>query len=715
VEIHLAEIPLGMTAPVLMNPEIRIGIDIGGTFTDFVIYDTRSKRLDSFKLPSTPANPAEAVLEGLSEIKKRLPENAAIRVVHGSTVATNALLERKGARTALVTPRGFKDLLQIGRQNRPALYDFFVEPPPPLVPDNLRFEVIERVGAEGQILTPLDHGEVERLVKDLTNQQVVSAAVCLLFSFLHPQHEALIGETLREAGFSVSLSCEVLPEYREYERASTTTVNAYVAPVMDHYLGQLETQLSQADAGGQITRGRISLRVMQSNGGQIGLSEARRQAVRCILSGPAGGVVGAMRTGERVAQLEKKYAYPALKQPLSPIPNRLITFDMGGTSTDVSLIDGRPMVTTESVVGGCPIRIPVLDIHTIGAGGGSIASVDAGGALRVGPESAGAEPGPACYGRSLLPTVTDANLVLGRLAPEHFLGGKMELSPSRSLEALYSLGKQLGLDARQAALGVIEVVNAHMERALRLISIERGRDPGRTSGEPFTLLSFGGAGGLHAVDLARRLDIPFVCAPPLASTLSAYGMLAADIVMDYTKTVMLKGEDYLIELEGTLDEMAQNAAEDVSAEGARENQISIERLVDVRYAGQSYELTIPFSRNLLQAFHDAHLKVYGYNRDEAPIEIVNARVRGVGKADDPSLDPLSPGDPDPSTAFIEQRQVVGGKGQDLTVPFYKAELLKPGNRLEGPAVVVRVDTTLWIPPGDRAEIDGFGNTIIQLA
>jgi N-methylhydantoinase A len=697
-----------------MDTEIRIGIDIGGTFTDFVLYHSGSNHLFSFKLPSTPKNPATAVLEGLTAIRRKLPVNAIGRVVHGSTVATNALLERKGARTALVTTRGFKDLLEIGRQNRPALYDFFVNPPPSLVPDELRLEVDERISSEGQVLATIDPAQVEQLAATLSGLQAQSVAVCLLFSFLYPEHERIIGEKLRNAGFHVSLSSEILPEYREFERASTTTVNAYVAPVMDRYLAELETQFSTQQGGAEASLPGFSLRVMQSNGGQISVDEARRQAVRCILSGPAGGIVGAMRSGEKAAEVQSRFIKYSQEQHLPETPTRLITFDMGGTSTDVSLIDGSPLVTTESLVGGCPIRIPVLDIHTIGAGGGSIARVDPGGALRVGPESAGADPGPACYGRSLLPTVTDANLVLGRLAPENFLGGSMALYPSRSQEALESIGKKIGLSAREAALGVIEVVNAHMERALRLISIERGRDPGRSSGEPFALLSFGGAGGLHSADLARRLDIPLVIAPPLASTLSALGMLSADIVLDYTKTIMLPGEGSLAFLETILEEMSLIASEDAISEGAYPDTLQIERSLDMRYSGQSYELTIPFSDDMIQQFHSAHQKIYSYSRKEAPIEIVNVLVRAVGRVEAPALEPLPFAGSDASAAFFEERRVTENEGREIAVPFYRAELLEPGNKLDGPAVVIRSDTTLWIPPGDQAELDGYGNLVIQI-
>jgi N-methylhydantoinase A len=388
---------------------------------------------------------------------------------------------------------------------------------------------------------------------------------------------------------------------------------------------------------------------------------------------------------------------------------KIITFDMGGTSTDVSLIDGAPMVTTEAQVGGCPIRIPVLDIHTIGAGGGSIARLDPGGALRVGPQSAGADPGPACYGVGELPTVTDANLVLGRLDPGRFLGGEMPLDTGRALEALRRLGEEMGLDPYQAALGVVQVADAHMERALRLISVERGHDPRR-----FTLLSFGGAGGLHAAGLARRLGIPRLLVPPLASTLSAFGMLAADVVKDYSQTVMLPGDTPLQELADRLEALAGRGISEVKAEGIPVINLHAERYLDMRYAGQSYELTVPFSERLLEDFHDRHRQAYTYARPEAPVEIVNLRVRAVGLLKPPPLVPQPDAGPDPSPALLGRQPVYLAEGRQDT-PFYQGEALKPGNRIAGPALVVRSDTTLLLAPGDQAIVDPYANLIVEVS
>ncbi|MBI3760348.1 MAG: hydantoinase/oxoprolinase family protein, partial [Chloroflexi bacterium] len=563
---------------------IRIGIDIGGTFTDFVVFHADSQTVETFKLPSTPRDPAEAVLAGLT----RLSESSRRRIVHGSTVATNALLERKGAPTALIATRGFRDILQIGRQNRPALYDFFADPPPPLVPEGWRLEVDERIDHRGEVLQPLDPTQIDSLMPFLQAEGVTSVAVSLLFSFLRPEHEQAIAGRLREAGFFVSASHEVLPEFREYERTSTTAINAYVSPVIDRYLGRLEAALDRDD-----------LRIMQSNGGSIGAGEARRNGARCILSGPAGGAVGARYVAQMALIPPASSAGEGLGAACAPLCGvragvRAIAFDMGGTSTDVSLCENDIRVTTEATIGGLPLRLPVIDIHTIGAGGGSIAMVDAGGALRVGPQSAGADPGPACYGRGEHPTVTDANLVLGRLVAENFLGGQMTLDADRSWGALSRLGSAIGLSPVETARGVIEVVNAHMERALRVISVERGHDP-----RDFTLVSFGGAGGLHAADLARRLGIPRVLIPPLAATLSAFGMLAADVIKDYSQTVMLPGDTPLEALAARLSPLAERGMAEVMAEGVARDDIVVEQFLDIRYRGQSYELTVPFGPSVM--------------------------------------------------------------------------------------------------------------------
>lgn len=666
----------------------KIGVDIGGTFTDFVLYHPSRGELKTYKCLSTPNNPAQAVLRGLEQLGVRPPA----WLLHGTTVATNALLEGKGARTALITTQGFRDVLQIGRQNRPALYDFSAEPPRPLVPQELRFEVAERISAQGEVLMPLNLQEVEALLPRLKAEGVEAVAVCLLFSFLYPEHEERIGQILAQAGYPVSLSSQVLPEYREYERMSTTVVNAYVSPVLSHYLHTLEHSLPVG----------LRLQVMQSNGGIISAGEAMHNGVRCILSGPAGGVVGA----EYIASLAAR-AKGESDRSSSSI--KVITFDMGGTSTDVSLIDGAPQITTEASIGGYPIRIPILDIHTIGAGGGSIAYHDVGGALRVGPQSAGSEPGPACYGKGELPTVTDANLVLGRLPADHFLGGEMPLDRQRAERALEQLGRPLGLSSTQVALGIVAVVNAHMERALRVISVERGYDP-----REFTLLSFGGAGGLHAADLARGLGIPRVLVPPMASTFSAFGMLAAEVVKDYTQTVMLPAATPIEEIKRRLERLIARGLKEMQEEGLPGERIRLETALDMRYIGQSYELTLPFSPAFIEEFHRKHEHSYGYARQDAPVEIVNLRVWAIGEVQPPSLERQQNHNSDSREAFLEHRLMIFPEGK-RRVPCYAGEKLRCGHELTGPALVVRPDTTILLAEGDTAYVDAYLNLIIEVA
>jgi N-methylhydantoinase A len=683
---------------------LHIGADIGGTFTDFVTFDQSTGEFNTFKLLSTPSNPAEAVLEGIQMILdqnsiQNSQNNPRVSITHGSTIATNSLLERKGARTALVTSKGFKDVLQIGRQDRPELYDLEVRPRPTLIDQNLRFEVDERVDQGGNILRELDAEEITDLMNLVQSESVDSIAISLLFSFLYPEHEQLIAKELRERGYFVSVSSEVLPEYREYERTSTTVINAYVTPSLDRYLSYLDKSLPESNS---------YLRVMQSNGGIIGLNEARRAGVRCILSGPAGGVVGA----SHVSQTAQINTDPGLPSQDSDHELRVITFDMGGTSTDVSLVDQLPSVTTETIIGGYPIKIPVLDIHTIGAGGGSIASVDLGGALRVGPESAGADPGPACYSlgnsEDYLPTVTDANVILGRLPTEYFLGGKMRLDYDRAHKVLTVLGEKIGLDAIQAARGVIDVVNAHMERALRLVSIERGFDPGE-----FFLLSFGGAGGLHACELAQNLGIPKVIVPPLASTLSAFGMLVADVIKDYSKTIMISGTVSKEQIQAAFESLVEQGRREIQEEGFPLDQIRLERRMDMRYRGQSYELTISYCDQYLEEFHRQHEISYGYARRESEVEIVNVRLRTIGLIDPPPLTKHPLGNDNPLHAFLRDQMAL--INDDLqNVPLFDGEMLDPGNVLSGPAIVVRKDTTVFLPENHNAIVDQLANLIISI-
>ena len=666
---------------------LKIGIDIGGTFTDFVLYSPSTSQISTFKILSTPDNPALAVLAGLKSLNLTGPAS----IVHGSTVATNALLESRGARTALITTKGFKDILLIGRQNRPSLYDWAVKKPPPLIHPDLYYEVDERIDTEGRIIKPLEEQELQEIIRSLSDNKVQSVAISLLFSFLFPEHEQRIAQAIKDENRNVSMSSEILPEYREYERTSTTVVNAYVSPVLDQYLTTLSSSLKYECA----------LQVMQSNGGMITVDEARRNGVKCILSGPAGGITG--------AQYLAKLALHHRESPdTNEAPLRLITFDMGGTSTDVSLIDQTPKLTNEFSIGGYPISIPVLDIHTIGAGGGSIAYVDEGGALRVGPQSAGAKPGPACYGRSNLPTVTDANIVTGRLVPEFFMGGEITLDPERSTSAINELGANIGYNPIPTALGILDIINAHMERAIRVISIERGFDP-----RDFTLFSFGGAGGLHAVELARSLHIPRVLISPYASVLSAFGMLTADFVKDYVQTVMLKNAPSDCELDASFTPLIDLGTSDLLSNNFDPSSILLQQFIDARYAGQSYELSVPYSPDWRQDFHNAHQQNYGYQHVNANIEVVNLKVRAIGITCPPIIPARAFSNNDPRAAFIGYREIIY-PDVPIKCPIYQYDGLKPGNCIKGPAIIIRPDTTVLIGARDNALVDNYMNLMISV-
>jgi N-methylhydantoinase A len=678
---------------------ILLGVDIGGTFTDFVQIDATG-HVRIHKRLTTPEDPSRALLAGVSELD--LPPGHATDVVHGSTIATNALLERKGARTALITTRGFADVLQIGRQTRPSLYTLHPHKPEPLVPARWRFEVTERVASDGSVITPLCQEELAPIIEQMLAGQIESVAVCLLFSFLYPTHEHTIRDRIwasqhgtHTAPF-VSLSSAVLPEFREYERTSATVINAYVAPLMSHYLAGLETGLE----------GR-RLRIMQSNGGVISAATAATQAARTVLSGPAGGVVGAFHVA-RLSGFEQ-----------------VITFDMGGTSTDVALCDGGIPTTSEGEIGGMPLRLPMIDIHTVGAGGGSLAQVDVGGALTVGPESAGADPGPVCYGRGgAIPTTTDANLVLGRLDAAHFLGGEMSLDLEGSHIALSQLASKMGTESPEAAAwGAICVANATMERAIRRISVERGYDPRR-----FALLAFGGAGPLHACDLAEALSIPTVLVPRTPGVLSALGMLVADLVKDYSQTVMLRTEpsgvfndppmdpnQSLLEiLKQHFEPLQTRGREDLIAEGVAPSSVSLNQALDMRYMGQSHELTVPVvsGEDIIQAFHQAHGRRFGHQHPDEPIEIVNVRVIARGALTKPSFPTAAPAQADPTEAWIGSKEVYFGPTAAVETRLYLRERLQMGNVVNGPAIIFQLDTTTVIPPGWHAWVDPYGTLVI---
>jgi len=630
---------------------MRIAIDTGGTFTDCVYFAGGQMRV--LKLPSTPANPARAVLEAVAQIAA----GEAAEVRHGTTVGTNALLERKGARVAFVTTAGFEDTIAIGRQARPKLYDLFFIKEPPLAPEELRFGVAERVASDGSVLRAVDEAGLRALRDAIRAQGPESIAVSLLFSFANPVNERAVAAALRDLSVPVSVSHEILPEFREYERGATVLMNAYLAPKMQAYLEELDGAL----------RGEGStLHVMQSSGGILPASMAAREPVRTILSGPAGGVVGALAVA-REAGFE-----------------RILTFDMGGTSTDVALVEaeGGLRTTSEFQIMGMPVAVPMLDIHTVGAGGGSIAGFDRGGALQVGPESAGAEPGPICYGRGEKPTVTDANLLLGRLDARGFLGGAMKLDERRAREYCERAKGALA-SVEDFAEGIVRVADSHMEKALRRISVEQGRDP-----RDFVLVSFGGAGPLHACALARALRIPKVLVPRHPGALSAYGILVSDVVRDYSRTVMLKPGD---------PALARHLTELAASDGEGAAMAS----VDVRYAGQGYELNVPWTEDFVKQFHRLHERRYGYADLKRPVEVVNARVRRVV-----------------TTERMEARReaLADGDGKQALAgdQVYERSRLRAGDRFAGPAVIVEYSATTFVPPGAQVEVDAFANLVITV-
>ncbi len=653
-----------------------LGVDTGGTFTDLVLAERR--RLTIHKAPSTPANPAEAFLKGVDELCRSLSLES---ITHGSTVATNALLERKGARVALVTTAGFDYVLRIGRQNRASLYDFEVEKPPPLVAREDVFGVDERTLYDGTIEKRPRRERIEQIVEALSSRACDSVALCFLHSYANPENEKFVAEILEGAGVSVSASHLVLPEYREYERFGTTAINAYVSPKMTSYLGSLEKGLPRS----------VRLRVMQSNGGSISAARAREEAVQTILSGPAAGVVGAFQVA-RLAGFDK-----------------IITFDMGGTSTDVSLCDGKVSMRTNSTVAGCPVGIPVVDIHTVGAGGGSIGRLDAAGSLRVGPQSAGADPGPVCYGKGSEITVTDANLCLGRMSAEHFLGGAMSLDLDRAREHMSNFANDLGIFVDEAAEGVIRVANATMERAIRVISVERGYDTRR-----FSLVAFGGAGPMHACDLARGMSIPNIIVPGNAGVLSALGLLLADVVKDISQTVLLKPDDVTPRrLESLFAPLEERVKSVLAEEGFAQERIELLRLLDLRYVGQSYEVTVQSTADFLDVFHAEHFRLYGHSNEARPVELVNIRLTATGRIEAPEFPRGEEEGETPDGALIETAQAVFG-GERMQTPIYERSTLRPGNRFHGPAIVVETSATTVVAPGYEARVDTYGNIIMRL-
>ncbi len=678
------------------SPRHRIGVDVGGTFTDVVTVSDGSLHVS--KTPSTPDSPDEGVVDGL----ERTREGADVSYgdvgffAHGTTVATNAVLEREWAPTVLVTTEGFRDVLEIGRQARPDIYDFDVTKPVPIVERDRRYEVTERLDERGRVEVPLDEGSVRDVAAAILETDVESVAISLLFAFENAEHERRAEEVLREEGVegSYSLSSGVLPEIREYERTLATALNAALKPVMDSYIGRLESAMGEREIP-------TTLQIMQSNGGIIGAKRARERPINTLLSGPAAGVQGA--------------AHVAGLQGVEDV----LTMDMGGTSCDVSLVrGGEPVVSTEVDVGDYPVGVPMISVHTIGAGGGSIAWIDAGGALRVGPRSAGADPGPVCYGRGgEEPTVTDAQLLLGRLDPDAFLSEDLEADVDRVVRVVTErIADPLGMSVEEAAQGILDVANANMERALRVVSVERGHDP-----REFGLVAFGGAGPLHATSLAADLDVPRVIVPRTAGVLSALGLLITDLVHDFSTSMIRRIEEVSPEdLEPVFEGFEEEASDRLAGEGLDDDRIEIERAVDLRYVGQSFELTVPLSGALTAEtiedatarFHERHEGRYGHASPDEPVELVTVRLRARGLVETPTL-AAAVTDGDPEDAIRDERAVVYD-GESRQTAVYARERLPVDSTIDGPAIVEGTESTVVILPEQSATVDGYGTITVEV-
>ncbi len=632
-----------------------VAVDTGGTFTDLVYLE--DSFLKTSKIFSTPEDPSQAVLSILENLKPEI-------LIHGTTVGTNAFLERKGANIAFITTSGFKDLLFIGRQARPALYNLFVEKPRPIVEKKNCLEVKERVSAKGEVLIPLTNEEIQKVINWVLKAQVESVAICLLHSYLYPFHEERLKNNLLPLEISISISSEILSEFREFERASTTAVNAYLNPIIQNYLKVLKEKLP------------VKLYLQQSNGGWLTVEEALRFSVHTILSGPAGGVNGALIWAKSLGK------------------TKIITIDMGGTSTDVCLVNGELPFTKEYVLDGYPIGIPVIDIHTVGAGGGSIAYVDKGGALKVGPESASSDPGPACYGKGELPTVTDANVVLGRLLPEFFLGRKFKLKKERAEKAIYNIAKSLGLSLEETALGIVKVANINMIKALRKVSLEKGYNP-----KDFSLFCYGGAGGLHVCELAKELGIKEIILPKIAGSFSAFGLLFSPPIKDSSKTVWFSLKDTQL-IKEAVEKLKKQSLEYIRKLGFPSENFEIQAFLDMRYRGQGFELTVPFKKNLIEVFEEEHLRQFGYTLSGFPIEVVTVRIRVKGK---PLVNSWKISTKNQNFSSFTTK-VFTEKGF-IEVPVIHWDSLKVGETLKGPLLILEDFTTLWVEKNFKLTVE----------
>ncbi len=646
-----------------------LAVDTGGTFTDFVLLEPgeEGSRIWTLKVPSTPGDPADAVLEGIRRLLGG--EGAApFHLVHGSTVGTNALLEGRGARVALITNRGFEDVIEIGRQNRPQLYVLVGHRPPAPVDREARLGIGGRLAADGSVVEPLDLEELEGLPERVAATGASAVAVVLLHAYGNPAHEEAVVQALASAGLPVSRSSEVLAEIREYERTATTVVNAALVPLMSGYLHRIEQE-----------SGAERVRIMGSSGGALSVARAGREPVHTVVSGPAGGVVGALVAAREAGITD------------------ILTFDMGGTSTDVALCPGRPLRTREFTIGGLPVAVPVLDIHTVGAGGGSLARVDPGGALRVGPRSAGAVPGPIAYGRGgKEPTVTDAQVWLGRLPPEGFLGGAGRLDREAVAGPLGTLAEAMGSSREKAAEGILRVADATMERALRVISVERGYDPAAA-----VLVAFGGAGALHAASLAERLGTDGALIPPDPGLLSARGMLGAAVTVEGARTLLAREDDpeHQAALEEAFQALEERGVEQLVAEGMDPATLTIRRQVDARFRGQSFELTVDAESWALR-FREAHRVRYGHAREDHPLEAVTLRVEVSAPA--PTLPSLRLAPAAGSPPLTSGQVWLEGAWRE--VPRVQRSDLREGHTLEGPLVVLEYSATTWLPPGWTLEV-----------
>ena len=680
---------------------LRIGVDTGGTFTDLCAFDEATGQVHVRKVSSTPDDPGRAIVLGIEELLEQMGGRSIAEVsylAHGTTVGTNALLTGRGVRTGLITTKGFRDLLELGRGRRPHLYDLQADKPEPLVPRDLRLEVTERVRHDGRIEIPLDHDEVRSAVRELKAKGVESIAVCLLYSYLRPEHEQQIDQIIAEEfpEAYVSLSSEVLPEFREYERLSTVVTNAYIGPVVATYLSRLRERL--AETGLTCTP-----HVTQSNGGIIPFAAAERMPVRLVLSGPSTGVVGA-------AAITSAAGSPDI-----------ITFDMGGTSSDVSLVqDGDPKVTSGMELDGRPVRSPMLDIHTVGAGGGSIAWIDSGGHLRVGPASAGAFPGPACYGNGQDATVTDANVVLQVLNPEYLLDGQLRIDAQASHRAVKAIADPLGLSVPEAAQGIIRVVTANMARAIRVISVQRGYDP-----RDYVLVPFGGAGPLHASRLAIELGITRIIVPETPGAQSALGLLMTDIRSDFMRTQIMRitpgsGDD----LSKVFTELTDQATAWFEDEGIEPERRSLQRRVEMRYAGQNYELPVDVPEGavdgavisaLVEGFQHAHDRMYGYSARDEVVEAVTFRVQAVADVPRAGIARTPAQGRTAEDAVVGLRDVYLAETADyVPCPVYDRRLLDVGHQIVGPSVIEQMDTTTLLLPSDVCVVDDTRNLVIDI-